>query len=49
MEDIPGQGIGKVELRGSAWTAQNLGTEPIPRSTRVRVEKVDGLTLFIRA
>jgi membrane protein implicated in regulation of membrane protease activity len=49
MEDIPGGGIGKVEFRGSAWTAQNLGGEPIPRSTRVRVEKVDGLTLFIRA
>jgi membrane protein implicated in regulation of membrane protease activity len=48
MEDIPGGGLGKVELRGSAWNARNLGVEPIPRAARCRVENVDGLTLHVR-
>jgi membrane protein implicated in regulation of membrane protease activity len=48
-EDIPAEGRGKVELRGTAWNACNLGTEPIPRAARCRVERVDGLCLYVRA
>ncbi|MFN7919050.1 MAG: NfeD family protein [Bryobacteraceae bacterium] len=46
--EIPAGGYGKVELRGSSWSAQNLGTEPIPASARCRVEEVRDLTLFVR-
>jgi len=49
IEEIPAGGIGKVELRGSAWNARNAGDGPIPRLTRCTVERVDGLTLFVRA
>lgn len=49
MEEIPGLGMGKVELRGTSWNARNLGEVPIPKSTRCRVERVDGLTLEVRS
>lgn len=49
IEEIPADGIGKVEFRGSAWSARNAGAGPIPRLTRCTVERVDGLTLFVRA
>ena len=49
LEDIPAGGIGKAELRGSAWNAHNIGDAPIPGSTRCRVERVDGLTLHVRS
>lgn len=48
MEDIPVDGIGKAELRGAAWNAHNIGPSPIARATRCRVERVDGLTLYLR-
>ena len=48
MEEIPAGGIGKAELRGSSWNARNIGTQPVARSQRCIVEKVEGLTLFIR-
>jgi membrane protein implicated in regulation of membrane protease activity len=40
--------VGKVELRGSAWNARNVGPEAIMRGQRCRVDRVDGLMLFIR-
>jgi membrane protein implicated in regulation of membrane protease activity len=48
LEEIPVNGFGKAELRGTAWTAHNIGDTPIARSARCRVERVDGLTLYIR-
>lgn len=48
LEDIAPGAIGKVELRGASWTAQNAGSQPIRRSGRPKVERVDGLTLQIR-
>jgi membrane protein implicated in regulation of membrane protease activity len=48
MEDIAPGAIGKAELRGSAWNAQNVGGELLPRGRRCRVERVEGLTLHIR-
>lgn len=45
---IPPQTAGKVELRGSCWSALNVGSEPIATDARCRVEKVDGLTLHVR-
>jgi len=47
MEEIAAGGIGKVELRGSAWSAQNVGPAPVARSQRCRVRRVEGLVLDI--
>jgi membrane protein implicated in regulation of membrane protease activity len=43
------QQIGKVELRGTQWTACNIGDSIINAAQRCRVERVEGLTLHIRA
>jgi membrane protein implicated in regulation of membrane protease activity len=48
LAEIPAGAVGKVELRGTTWSATNLGPTPIPVSVRCRIEKVDGLMLFIR-
>lgn len=39
----------RVELRGSTWTARNVGSGPIPPRSRVRVVGVDGITLKVEA
>lgn len=48
MEDIPGNGIGKAELRGTSWNVRNIGVKPLARGARCRVERIDGLTLIVR-
>ena len=48
LEEIGPGAIGKVELRGASWTAQNSGNQPIQRSARPKVERVEGLTLYVR-
>jgi len=48
LEQIAARGHGKAELRGTSWNAENLTDFPIPGSQRCRVERVDGLTLYIR-
>jgi membrane protein implicated in regulation of membrane protease activity len=49
VDNIQAGSIGKAELRGTSWTARNMGTQDLARGQRCRVEGVDGLTLFIRA
>lgn len=46
---LPPGGTCRVELRGSTWTARNVGSGPIPPGTRVRVVGVDGITLRVEA
>ena len=48
LEDIAPGAIGKVELRGACWTACNAGPQAIQRAARPKVERVEGLTLYIR-
>lgn len=48
LEDIPAEGFGKAELRGSAWSVRNASSTLIGKSQRCRVERVDGLTLWVR-
>jgi membrane protein implicated in regulation of membrane protease activity len=48
LEDIAPGALGKVELRGASWTACNAGAQAIQRSERPKVERVEGLTLYIR-
>lgn len=48
-EDIPPTGVGRAELRGATWTARSSSGAAIPRGTLARVERMDGLTLWLRA
>jgi membrane protein implicated in regulation of membrane protease activity len=48
LHEIPAKGVGTAELRGTSWTARNLGDAAIPQSARCRVERVEGLTLHVR-
>jgi membrane protein implicated in regulation of membrane protease activity len=48
-EDIASGAVGKVELRGSSWSARNVGPSPLAKSQRCRVERVEGLMLSVRA
>ncbi len=41
--------VGRVELRGSIWSARNTGASALVPATRVRVCAVDGLELRICA
>lgn len=47
-EEIPVSGIGKAEMRGTTWTARNVGAVPIARGERCAVERVEGLILHLR-
>ena len=46
--DISAGQFGRAELRGSSWAARNIGNSSITNGQRCVVEKVDGLTLFVR-
>jgi len=48
-EDIAPGAIGRAELRGSAWSALNVGATGLHRGQRCAVRKVDGLTLHLTA
>jgi inner membrane protein len=44
----PGQS-GRVEYRGSSWTARNAGAAPIEAGREAVISEVDGLTLHVKA
>jgi len=48
LETLAPGAIGRVELRGSTWSARNGDAAPIETGVRVRVERVEGLTLHVR-
>jgi membrane protein implicated in regulation of membrane protease activity len=48
LEVIAPQATGRIEMRGSTWTAVNTGSESIALDARCRVEKVKGLTLHVK-
>lgn len=47
LEDLAPGAVGKAELRGTSWTVRSRATSAIPGGTRCRVERVEGLTLWI--
>ena len=49
MEEIAAGHRGKAQLRGSTWSAQNVGSTPLTRGQRCTVERVEGLLLHVRA
>ena len=42
-------GLGKAELRGTEWAARTSGSATLAPGQRCRVERVEGLTLWVRA
>ena len=48
LDAMAPQAVGRVELRGSCWSALNIGSEPIALDARCRVDKVEGLTLHVK-
>jgi membrane protein implicated in regulation of membrane protease activity len=49
QEEVPPGGVGKAEMRGSSWSARTAGALVLKPGQRCRVEKVEGLTLWLRA
>lgn len=49
VEDLPAGGMSKAELRGTHWNARATAGVALPKGQRCRVERVDGLTLWLRA
>lgn len=41
-------GDGTITYQGVPWSARNLSDVPLSRGTRVRIEKIEGVKLFIR-
>jgi membrane protein implicated in regulation of membrane protease activity len=48
IEALAPGATGRVELRGVPWSARNAGADAIAAGARVRVERVEGLTLLVR-
>jgi membrane protein implicated in regulation of membrane protease activity len=48
LHDIQIGQIGKAELRGTSWSARNIGANSLNRGQRCKVERVEGLTLCVR-
>ena len=48
VDEIAINAIGKAELRGASWNARNVGDKPLARGGRAKVERIDGLTIFVR-
>ena len=49
LEDVVPGSVGKAELRGTTWSARSTSPLPLVKGQRCKVERVEGLTLWIRA
>lgn len=49
LDDIPADGLGKAELRGTTWSARNVGSSAVARGQRCTVAGIEGLVIHIRA
>jgi membrane protein implicated in regulation of membrane protease activity len=47
LEDIAPGSVGRVELRGSAWSAKNESPATLKKGQRCVVQRVDGLMLHV--
>ena len=46
---IEAGGTGRLELRGTTWSARNIGDGALQQNDRARVEAVSGVTVDVRA
>jgi inner membrane protein len=49
MEDIAVGGSGRAEMRGTTWSARNIGETALVRGQRCVVAAVEGLVIHVRA
>jgi inner membrane protein len=49
MEDIAVGGNGRAEMRGTTWSARNIGETALVRGQRCVVAAVEGLVIHVRA
>ena len=49
LEDMAASGDGRAEMRGTTWSARNVGATPLTRGQKCVVDRVVGLTLYVRA
>ena len=49
LDDVGPGDVGKGELRGTTWNVRTTTTRTLRRGERVRVSRVDGLTLWVEA
>jgi membrane protein implicated in regulation of membrane protease activity len=49
LEDVDAGQDGRAELRGTPWTARVSSGIPLKAGQRCKVERVEGLTLWLRA
>jgi membrane protein implicated in regulation of membrane protease activity len=49
LEDLPAGGQARAELRGVPWTVRAAPGVALARGQRCVVERIDGLTLWLRA
>jgi inner membrane protein len=45
--DLEPGSVGKAELRGTSWSVRSLASSRLPSGLRCKVERVEGLTLWI--
>jgi len=48
-DDIAPGTVGKAELRGTSWNVRSRDAAPLRRGQRCRVQRVEGLTLWVTA
>jgi membrane protein implicated in regulation of membrane protease activity len=49
LEDMNAGANGRVELRGTTWSARNTGTTPLARGHRCVVVRTERLTLLVKS
>ena len=49
QEELTANGVAKAELRGGSWNARSSLGHPFPKGQRCIVDRVEGLTLYLRA
>jgi membrane protein implicated in regulation of membrane protease activity len=49
LEEIAAEGDGRAEMRGTTWSARNVGATALARGQKCVVDRVVGLTLYVRA
>lgn len=47
LQDLPPSGVAKAELHGSTWDARSQAQTTLLQGRRCRVERVEGLTLWL--
>ena len=49
LEAMGVESDGRAEMRGTTWSARNIGETPLARGQKCVVDRVVGLTLYVRA